>query len=156
MKYNVNQIKTNVVAGYNFCKKVYNGGIESPEQFDAFVNLCQNYLDICNNYCSIVKPTFGILQYNRYKDYHSVRNMCVDTVNEINDILTGLQTQFDKQQEEAEAYAQLETRLRIEATVAFDIKENERQRQMKLAKKPMGFGCIIDINKENDNGCTEI
>lgn len=155
MNYNVNQIKTNVVAGYKYCKKVYNGGIESPEQFDVFVNLCQNYLDTCNNYCNIVKPAFGILQYKRYKDYHSVRNMCVDTVNEINNILTGLQAQFDKQQEEAEAYTQLEARLRFEAAVTYDIKEQEKQRiREESQKRQIGF--IINKNTDNADGCTEI
>lgn len=148
MKYNVNQIKTDVVAGYNFCKKVYNGGIESPEQFDAFVNLCQNYLDICNNYCTIVKPTFGILQYKRYKDYKSIRNICVDTVDEINGILTGLQTQFDKQREETETFTQLEARMRFEAAVAYDIKEQEKQRiKEESQKQQIGF----IINKTTDN-----
>lgn len=147
MNYNTNQIKTNVVAGYKYCKKVYNGGIESPEQFDVFVNLCQNYLDTCNNYCDIVRPTFGILQYKRYKDYHSVRNICVDTVNEINNILTGLHTQFDKQQEEAETYAQLEARLRFEAAVAFDIKEQEKQRIMEESQKRQ-IGFIINKNED--------
>lgn len=147
MNYNANQIKTDVVAGYRYCKKVYNGGIESPEQFDVFVNLCQNYLDTCNNYCDIVRPTFGVLQYKRYKDYHSIRNICVDTVNEINNILTGLQTQFDKQREEAEAYAQLEARLRFEAAVAFDIKEQEKQRiKEESQKRQIGF--IINKNDE--------
>jgi hypothetical protein len=148
MKYNVNQIKTNVVAGYKYCKKVYNGGIESPEQFDAFVNLCQNYLDSCNHYCGIVRPTFGILQYKRYKDFKSVRNICADAVNEINNILTGLQAQFDKQQEEAEAYAQLESRMRFEAAVAYDIKEQEKQHiREESQKRQVGF--IINKNEDN-------
>ena len=148
MNYNVNQIKTNVVAGYKYCKKVYNGGIESPEQFDTFVNLCQNYLDICNNYCTIVKPTFGILQYKRYKDYKSIRNICVDTVDEINGILTGLQTQFDKQREETETFTQLEARMRFEAAVAYDIKEQEKQRiKEESQKQQIGF----IINKTTDN-----
>ena len=153
MNYNVNQIKTNVVAGYKYCKKVYNGGIESPEQFDVFVNLCQNYLDICNNYCATVKPTFGILQYKQYKDYKSIRNICVDTVNEINNILTGLQAQFDKQQEEAEAYAQLEARMRFEAAVTYDIKEQERQRiKEESQKRKIGF--IINKNENDTDGNT--
>lgn len=147
MKYNANQIKTNVVAGYNFCKKVYNGGIESPEQFDAFVNLCQNYLDICNKYCTIVKPTFGILQYKRYKDYKSIRNICVDTVDEINGILTGLQTLFDKQREETEAFTQLEARMRFEAAVAYDIKEGEKQMLREESQKRQ-IGFIINKNDE--------
>ena len=147
MNYSVNQIKTNVVAGYKYCKKVYNGGIESPEQFNTFVNLCQNYLDTCNNYCSIVRPMLGILQYKRYKDYRSIRNICIDTVNEINNILTDLQAQFDKQQEEAEAYTQLEARLRFEAAVAYDIKEQEKQRiKEESQKRQIGF--IINKNDE--------
>lgn len=146
--YNTNQIKTNVVAGYNYCKKVYNGGIESPEQFDAFVNLCQNYLDICNTYCTHIKPTFGILQYKQYKDYHSVRNICIDTIDEINGILTGLQILFDKQREETEAFTQLESRMRFEAAVAYDIKESERKQTFENARKrPIGF--IINKNKDN-------
>ena len=33
-----------LLQAYKYCKKkVYNGGIESREQFDVFVNLCQNY-----------------------------------------------------------------------------------------------------------------
>lgn len=148
MNYNVNQIKTNVVAGYKYCKKVYNGGIESPEQFEAFVNLCQNYLDICNNYCTIVKPTFGILQYKRYKDYKSIRNICVDTVDEINGILTGLQTQFDKQREETETFTQLEARMRFEAAVAYDIKEQEKQRIKEESQKQQ-IGFIINKNTDN-------
>lgn len=150
MKYNVNQIKTDVVAGYNFCKNVYNGGIESPEQFDAFVNLCQNYLDICNNYCTIVKPAFGILQYKRYKDYKSIRNICIDAVDEINGILTGLQTLFDKQREEAEAFTQLEARMRFEAAVAYDIKEGEKQMLREESQKRQ-IGFIINKTEDNTN-----
>jgi hypothetical protein len=95
------------------------------------------------------------LQYKRYKDYHSVRNICIDTVNEINNILTGLQAQFEKQQEETEAYAQLEARLRFEAAVAYDIKEQEKQRiREESQKRQIGF--IINKNEDNTDGCTEI
>jgi hypothetical protein len=140
MNYNTNQIKTNVVASYKYCKKVYTGGIETPAQFDTFVNLCQNHLDKCNYYCNVVKPTFGILQYKRYKDYKSIRNICADTVNDISDILVNMQAQFDKQQEEAEAYAQLESRLRFEAAIAYNIKEQESKNQLnKTLSRTIGF-----------------
>ena len=59
-----------------------------------------------------------------------------------------MQTQFDKQQEEAEAYAQLESRMRFEAAVAYDIKEQEKQRiREESQKRQVGF--IINKNEDN-------
>ena len=41
-------IKGEIMNAYRYCEKVYNGGLDSYEQFQSFINLCQNFVDICN------------------------------------------------------------------------------------------------------------
>lgn len=148
MNYNVNDIKTNIVAGYNYCMKVYNGGIKTPEQFETFINLCEAHINNCNFYCMKLKPCLGIFNFKRYRDYMSVRNVCADTVDTINDVVNGLNVFMQKQKEENEAYAQLEKRLRFEAAVAYSIKENECKQTLEdTHKHSVGF----IINKNNDD-----
>lgn len=150
MTYNLSDIKTKLVAGYNYCKKIYRGGINTPEQFEVFINLCEAHINNCNYYCAQLKPMFGIFQFKRYTDYCALHNICGDTVAELNEIINGLNIFIQKQKEENEAYAQLETRLKFEAAVAYDIKEAERKQTLKnVCKRPIGF--IINTNNTNDN-----
>lgn len=152
---NINNYKTRLFRDFNFCKRVFNGGIETEIQLQIFTNLCQAYVNNCNHICKQAKPKLGILQHNKYKYYKSLEHLCGDTVACLSDLINSIKATFDKANEEAEMYEQIETRMRIEAAIARDIKEEDRQRQ-RAGVKPIGFGSIININDDNNNGCTEI
>lgn len=153
---NINTYKTQLLREFNYCKRIFNGGIETESQLQTFTNLCQAYVDNCNYMCKQNRPKLGILQCKKYKSYKSLEYLCSNTVADLSGMINSAKDVFNKANEEAEMYEQIETRMRIEAAVAFDIKENERQRQINDVKKPIGFGRIIDTNKDNNNGCTEI
>jgi hypothetical protein len=152
----INNHKTRLLRDFNFCKKVFNKGIETDIQLQSFTNLCQAYVNNCNHITKQTKPVLGILQYKKHKEHKSLEQLCIDTVADLSGKISSTREALDKVKEEAEMYEQIETRMRIEAAVAFDIKEQERLRQMAGIKKPIGYGHIIDINNDNNNGCTEI
>lgn len=140
----VNILKTKLMDGYRFCMRVYEGGIESTDQFSSFENLCQNYVDMCNFWCDELKPLFGYIQYDRMKKYKDVHRVCEFTVGSLNVILQGFNAMLDKQAEEAEAIAAIEKRLRIEHKIALELKEEQNQ----IAKtRPIGY-CI---NREKND-----
>lgn len=151
----INNHKTRLLRDFNFCKKVFNKGIETDIQLQSFTNLCQAYVNNCNHLVKQTKPVLGILQYKKHKEHKSLEQLCIDTVGDLGGKISSAKEAFDKAKEEAEMYEQLETRLRIEAAVALDIKEQERLRQLEGVKKPIGFGNIIEINNVDINEYTK-
>ena len=139
-KRTVSSYKTEIMQGFRFCQKVYEGGIETPEQFDVFTNLCENHVNNCNAICKKIKPILGILQYKKYIEYKDFRYTCAYTVGTLNQILNSIQAEYDKAKEIAELQEQLEIKSRIEFELALEFKELEQARQIEKRKsKKIGF-----------------
>ena len=145
----VNSYKTEIMQGFRFCQRVYEGGIETPEQFDVFTNLCENHVNNCNAICKKIKPKLGIIQYKKYMQYKDFRYTCAYTVNYLNNILSSIQAEYDKAKEIAELQEQLEIKSRIEFELAMEFKEIEQQRQIERRKtKPIGFNVSQEIDED--------
>lgn len=147
-KTEVNTIKTYIMNSFRYCKRV-SEGIESMEQFDVFVNLCQAHVDNCNFWCNKLKPTIGILQPTKKKLYENLYVACDYTVDRLKDIINIYKESFEKAKEEAEMQMQLELSARINNEIAIECKDNE-YKKLKESRRPIGF----KINN-NNNDTTE-
>lgn len=147
-KTEVNAIKTYIMNSFRYCKRI-SEGIESMEQFDAFVNLCQTHVDNCNFWCNKIKPTIGILQPNKKNLYENLYGVCSYTVDRLKDIINIYKESFEKAKEEAEMQMQLELSARINNEIALEYKDNE-YKKLKESRSPIGF----KINN-NDNDTTK-
>jgi hypothetical protein len=83
----LNKLKDHLLGGVNYCKNVYNGGLETAAQFYTFKALCQNYVDFCNYWCNSMKPTLGWLQYRKMKQHNEFYNMCELAVLELKNMM---------------------------------------------------------------------
>ena len=137
-------IKGEIMNAYRYCEKVYNGGLDSYEQFQSFINLCQNFVDICNFNSENIKPVLGILQPNKWAAYKDVQYTCKFVVDKLNDMINSWQASYDKSLEDCEMIKQMETRARIEHQVAIEYREKELENQRnRLKARPIGY----NINK---------
>lgn len=147
-KTEVNAIKTYIMNSFRYCKRV-SEGIESMEQFEVFVNLCQSHVDNCNFWSNKLKPTIGILQPNKKNLYENLHVVCSYTVDRLKDIINTYNDSFEKAKEEAEMQMQLELSARINNEIALEYKDNE-YKKLKESRCPIGF----KINN-NNNDTTE-
>ena len=144
----VNEIKSYIMASYRFCKKVFDGGFETPEQFDTFTKLCENHLKNCNHFCRHYKPMFGILQPKQHRIYKDILFTCSYTVEEINDMFGSYKMIQEKQAEKDNFMEQIELRARIEHELAIEYRELEIQKQKELSqKRQIGY----NLNKTTNN-----
>ena len=147
-KAEVNAIKTYIMNSFRYCKRI-SEGIESVEQFDIFVNLCQSHVDNCNFWCNKLKPTIGILQPNKKSLYENLYIVCSYTVDKLGDIINTYKKSFEKAKEEAEMQMQLELSARINNEIALEYRDKEHKK-IKESRRPIGF----KINN-NNNDTTE-
>lgn len=143
-----NKIKNYVLTGYRHCKNVFTTGFETEEAFQVYKNLCQNHVDFCNFWCNKLQPKFGWLQYKRKKEYESLYKMCELTVVDLSGTIQGFQAMLDKQSEEEEAIAAIETRLRVEHAIAVELRDADHTKRLELSRvHPIGYS----INREKIN-----
>lgn len=135
----LNSLKDYVMISLRFCEQVYEGGFESYDQFQAFTNMCENHVDMCNTWLKRIKPLIPIGK--RHKMYKELRETCAYTVDCINGWCKAWQKQYDKSVEEAEVYKQIEIRCRLEHKIAMEYSEKAREKAKKedAKKKPIGF-----------------
>lgn len=137
-------LKGEIMNAYRYCEKVYNGGIETYEQFQSFINLCQNFVNVCNFNSKNIKPALGLLQLNKWAAYKDFQYACTFAVDKLNDMIRSWQASYDKSLEECEMIKQMETRARIEHQVAIEHREKELENQKnRLKSRPIGY----NINK---------
>lgn len=141
-------VKGEIMNAYRYCEKIYNGGLDSYEQFQSFINLCQNFVNICNFNSKNIKPKLGILQPNKWAAYKDVQYTCKFAVDKLNDMISSWQVSYDKSLEDCEMIKQIETRVRIEHQVAIEYREKELEKQKnQLKDRPIGY----NINKFTTN-----
>lgn len=145
-------LKGVVMESYRYCEHVYNGGIESYEQFQSFTNLCQNFVDNCNFMCKKLKPALSILQPRKYKVYKDFNYVCGFAVNKLNGMLKEWQAGYDKSLEDAEMMKQMEARARIDHEIAIEYREKELTKEKtRLKQRPIGYNINKDITNEQEN-----
>lgn len=131
----LNDVITKVMNSFRFCQKIYNGGIESQEQFTSFKNLCQNHVDICNMLYHTLKPSFlGIFLLYKWKQLKKFKNVCIYTISELKTMIYNIQAEYDKIAEYEELRETMTVKAQIEHELAsdfkeMDIKKNEEYRE---------------------------
>lgn len=145
MNINVNDLKTKVMDSFKYCKRVYDGGIETSEQFDSYIQLCTAHINTCNFWCNKVKPFLGIIQYNRYKRYKELYDLSEYTVSVLNALIAEINSVFTKYAEMEELREQIEYKMRIEHDVVMALKEVDIQEQHESGPK---IGFINDADDE--------
>lgn len=136
----LNQFTTQVMNSYRFCKRVYEGGIESPEQFTTFTNLCQGHVDICNMLCYKLKPKFGLLQQSKLKIFKSFKDSCAYTISEIQGMIGTIQSEYDKLAEIDELRETMAIKAQIEYELANEFKELDIARNKEIREsRNIGF-----------------
>ena len=148
-KTEVNAIKTYIMNSFRYCKRI-SEGIESMEQFDVFVNLCQVHVDNCNFWCNKIKPTLGILQPNKKNLYENLYNVCGYTVDRLKDIIKTYKDSFANAKEDAEMQMQLELTARINNEIALEYRDNE-YKKLRESRGTIGFKINYDNNDTTEN-----
>ena len=139
------QYKTEIMNSFRFCKRVYEGGIETPEQFDSFTNLCQNHVDKCNMICKKLKPKFSLLQWKKAKNFINFKETCAYTISEIQIMINEIQSGYDKLEEIEELRETMAIKARIEYEIANELKEVEIERQADIREsRQIGFSLPIE------------
>ena len=142
------QYKTEIMNSFRFCKRVYEGGIETPEQFDSFTNLCQNHVDKCNMICKKLKPKLYLLQWKKAKNFANFRDTCAYTIEQLQSMISEIQSGYDKMAEIEELRETMETKAFIEYEIAQKIKQLDIDRidEIKTYNK-IGFNINTEDNE---------
>ena len=116
----MNDLKSKVMNNGRYLEKVYEGGIDSMDQFQSFVNMCKNHVNMCNVYCKSYKPLFWFLNTERTRIYRNFRKGCEWSLDIINDMVDTWRDGYEKMMNDAKQQAQLEDRIRIEHELAIE------------------------------------
>ena len=150
-RYTVNDIKSNIMQAFEFIKRVYNGGIETPEHFNTFTKLCQAHVDNCNYYCGKIMPVMMFIRPNRKKLYKDLLNTCEYTVSELKGFICEYTVKSEKQKEQEEIIQQIELRARVEHEIMREYRNTDHENNLSIVKqRPIGY--CININEKQYNG----
>lgn len=141
----LNRVKTYIMNSFRYCKRVYDGGIETKSQFISFTQLCQNHLNNCNFWCQKFEPKIKFIPSYKKLLYDNLLTTCAYTVETINEMLQEWQLILDKQNEQAELASQIEMRARIEHELAIEYKDIMTNK-IKNDSKQIGFNINNEIN----------
>ena len=150
-KVQINALKDKVMAAGRYLEKVFEGGIETYEQFQSFCNMCENHVNTCNTYCKRIKPRFPFIQRKQWKEYDDFRMCCVWSVDMINNLVAGWQSNYDAAIEESKMLAQIEQRIRIEHEIAIEYQDVVYEKNKEKDKKPYCGFAIPKPKKKRSN-----
>lgn len=147
----LNQFKNRVMNSYRFIKRVYDGGIETPEHFTTFTNMCQNHVDICNILCYKLKPKFfGIFQPSKKLIFNTFKEVCTYTISEIQDMISTIQAEYDKLAEIDELRETMTIKAQIEYELANQFKEMDIYHNKEVREsRNIGFTYESETNTED-------
>lgn len=148
-KSEVNCIKTYIMNSFRYCKRL-SEGIETTEQFEAFINICQIHVNNCNFWCNKIKPKIGIIQRYKKQMYDNLHSVCSYTVEELSNIINMYNESFAKAKEDAEMQMQLELSARINNEITLEYRDRELQK-LKETRRPIGFQINNDNNDTTEN-----
>ena len=135
-KVQINLLKDKVMASGRYLEKVFETGFDSYEQFQSFCKMCENHVNMCNTYCKRLKPRFTFIQRKQWKEYDDFRMCCAWSVDMINNLVAGWQSNYDAAIEESKVVAQLEQRIRLEHEIAIEYQKAVYEENKKNDKKP--------------------
>lgn len=135
-KVQINKLKDKVMMSGRYLEKVFETGFETYDQFQSFCNMCENHVNMCNEYCKRIKPRFPFIQRKQYKEYDNFRTGCAWSVEILNDLISSWQSNYDAAVEESKAVAQLEQRIRLEHEIALEYQDVVYERNKEKDKKP--------------------
>ena len=148
-KSEVNSVKTYIMNSFRYCKRI-SDNIDTMEQFETFIKLCQIHINNCNYLCNKTKPKIGIIQRHKKQIYDNLHNLCNYTVEELNDIINIYNESFAKTREDAEMRMQLELSARINNEITLEYRERELKK-IKETRIPIGFKINYDNNDNTKN-----
>ena len=131
----MNDLKTKVITSGRYLERIYESGIETPDQFQAFCKMCENHVDMCNTYCKKYKPLLSFLPTKQTQMYNTFRLGCEWSVDIINAMLKMWQSNYEVAVEEAKYRQQLEDRVRLEHEIAIEYAEDQYERNRKTDNK---------------------
>ena len=152
MKKSIEQLtkyKTAVMVSFRYCKRIYEGGIETPEQFETFTNLCQNHVEVCNALCRKLKPKLPWLQWEKAKNFSNFRDTCAYTIEQLQSMISEIQSGYDKMAEIEELRETMTIKAQIEYEIANELKELEINRQSEI-RESRNIGFTLPIKNEED------
>ena len=142
------QYQTDVIKSFEFCKRMFSEGFETEAQFNTTMNVCNNYLNMCNRLCKKLKPSIPFIQLRKNKIYKEFWNTCNYTINQLNSMIQTTQAEFDKIAEIEELRETMETKALIEYEIAQKIKQLDLDRidEIKTYNK-IGFNINTEDNE---------
>ena len=145
----INDLKTKVITSGRYLEKVYENGLETPEQFQAFVNMCETHVNTCNFFCKKYKPFLWFIPTEKTKIYRNFKAGCAYSVEIINALINTWQSAYDTAVEEAKIRSQLEDRARLEHEIAIEYAEAQYEKNHKIDNKSViGFKSTIEKPKK--------
>ena len=142
------QYQTDVIKSFEFCKRMFSEGFETEVQFNTTMNVCNNYLNMCNRLCKKLKPSIPFIQLRKNKIYKEFWNTCNYTISQLNSMIQTTQAEFDKIAEIEELRETMETKAFIEYEIAQKIKQFDIDRidEIKTYNK-IGFNVNTEDNE---------
>lgn len=144
----VKEYQTQVMKSFEFCKRMFANGFNSEEQFNTALSICQNHIKLCTRLCKTVKPRFGWFQITAQKNFETLYDTCIYTVDEIKSMIQETQDEFDKIAEIEELREKMETKAFIEYDIAQKIKQFDLDKidEIKTYNK-IGFNINTEDNE---------
>ena len=145
----LNELKSKVIASGRYLEQVYETGFDTPEQFQSFLNMCENHVNMCNVYCKRYKPFLWFIPTKYTALYRTFRNGCSWSVDIINALIQTWRSAYETDAEEAKMKAQLEERIRLEHEISIEYAEAQYEKNHKTDNKSViGFKSTIEKPKK--------
>lgn len=148
-RFNLNKTKTILNNGVNYILKVYES-IEEECQYDAFISMCDNYLEYCQFWQKKFKPKFGKLSYTKYKLYLEYVEFAQYTLNKIQNLINQYNTTIQEAAEEEEYINTIRKKLTAEYFISKELQESNDELTKKKTPK-IGFVTSASKKKRKYN-----
>ena len=141
-----NEAKTYLSSAHKKIKNVFEG-IETPEHYNAFYNMCNSVLNYCKTWDDRLRPfgynrwfSFCIKPFTKKKIdiYESYVSFALDTVSKLNEMIDNYISAETAANEYAKKYAEAEERIRMERDIV-DMLNKEKDEELKKETKKIGF-----------------
>lgn len=140
MKYtreHANNAKTYLSAAYDKILKTFEG-IETPEHYNTFYNMCNNILNYCKIWDVRLKPKCKFIQKSAWEVYESYGEFAMDIIAKLNELIDEYTSAEAVANEYAKKYAETEERMRMERDIV-DKLNKEKEEDIKKETPKIGF-----------------
>lgn len=132
-----NNAKTYLSAAYEKISKTFEG-IETPDHYNVFYNMCNNVLNYCKTWDERLKPRFKFFEKERWIIYESYTEFAMNTIAKLNEMIDEYTSAEAAANEYAQKYAETEERIRMEKEILERLNK-EKEEEIKKESKPIGF-----------------